>query len=146
MPTLSPPVDEEIHSGDIDFDRTPESSIITSGLTPPINSEQDKNKHDLRILLKYLENRWVVDTMETELKRGIIPNPKEGFPFICQTDSKTHEYLKEITTKLLERDKHKRTPFDATGKVKTDLNLSLEFLAELEESHPTFLGMRQQTQ
>jgi|GEM_PF-5321628 len=94
------------------------------------------------VLRKYLQHRGAKATMTTEFTLGQLPNPIHGFPFVPQAERPTRRFLEQFTKNLIIRDRMSRDVPDSTSAVSENLTMKLTFGAELNESYPTFFGLK----
>ena len=110
---------------------------VNDGTPPGYHSDKEE------ILQEYLKHRSAKYTMKEEIESGTFPNGEGGFPFTLSAEPKTRRFLDGYMEKLASTDIEKRKLLMATASVDTNLQFSLEFVAEIEESKPLFFGIIQ---
>ena len=97
------------------------------------------------VLKKYLSHRSAKISMKEEFEANRLPDPILGFPFVAEPKKQTKDFLNHYTKPLFFKERSKRQLPDATAKVSDLLEIFITFNAEMEETYPTWFGLREKT-
>ena len=97
---------------------------------------------DEKTLLKaYLAHRSADFTMKVERDAGVLPETSTSFPFEVTARPQTRRFLDEYMSRLGNDDIEQRKNLVPTIKVNTDLEIKLEFCAEVESKQSMLFGL-----
>lgn len=97
---------------------------------------------DEKTLLKaYLAHRSADFTMKVERDTGVLPETSTPFPFEVTARPQTRRFLDEYMSRLGNDDLEQRKNLVPTIEVNTDLEIKLEFCAEVESKQSMLFGL-----
>ena len=96
-------------------------------------------------LQRYLAHRSADFTMQKERDSGILPPTSTPFPFEVTAKPQTRRFLNEYMSRLGNDDLEQRKNLVPTVDVNTDLEIKLEFCAEVESKRSILFGLFEST-
>jgi|GEM_PF-5237823 len=113
------------------------AKLLSSAETPFRGIEPDEKE----LLNRYLEHRSANYTMKEERDAGILPETSTPFPFEVTAKPQTRRFLDEYMSRLGNDDLAQRKNLVPTVNVNTDLEIKLEFCAEVESKRSVLFGL-----
>ena len=96
--------------------------------------------NEIDSLRRYLKHREAKTTLRNQFENGLLKDRNKGFPFIVKTDTGTRDFLNEFIKPLSNSNRNERQKPTATKEFSDDLNLTLQFNAEMIQESYQFFG------